>query len=82
MSKRLTLADAKHLVRPLGFTLVKRDGEYIVKPAGSSIDDPRSYFTNDLLDAVQTARAMHAHEAWRIMRDAIGSDLAALLGPD
>lgn len=54
----MTLAEAKARVRALGFTLVKRDGEYIVKPAGGRIDDPASYFTNDIIDAVQTARAM------------------------
>ena len=55
---RWTLKEAMATVRNYGFTLVKRDGEYIVKPAGQNIDHPHSYFTNDLEDAVGTARLM------------------------
>ncbi len=54
----MTLQDAKQECRKVGFTLVKRDDEYIVKVRGSRIDDPRTYFTNDRQDAVWTARVM------------------------
>ena len=56
---KLTLATAKGLCRDLGFTLIKRDGEYIVKPYGAIIDDPRTYFTDDIHDAIATAVAMN-----------------------
>ncbi len=58
----MTLADAKKEVAELGLTLMKRDGEYIVKPRGGRIDDPRSYFTDDLDDALGTARHMASRE--------------------
>jgi hypothetical protein len=58
MTSSLTLNDAKRIVSKLGLTLVKRDNEYIVKPKGASNDDAQAYFTNDLLDAVETAKRM------------------------
>ena len=56
----MTLATAKKECAALGFTLVKdREwGQYIVKPQGARKDDPRNYFTDDIGDAVGTARAM------------------------
>lgn len=57
----MTLAEAKKIVRGHGHTLVKEDGEYIVKKKGSKTriegDDPH-YFTNDIEDAVGTSEAM------------------------
>lgn len=58
----MKLATARQICRSFGFTLVKRDGEFIVKVAGSPIDDPRTYFTDDLEDAVGTAKAMGAKD--------------------
>lgn len=58
----MTLATAKKECAALGFTLVKADGEYCVKPRGARSDDPRSYFTDDIGDAVGTARAMAKQE--------------------
>jgi hypothetical protein len=58
----LTLTAAKALLRPLGVTLRKRDGEYRV--AFDMRDNEASaYYTNDLADALETGRAMacHAH---------------------
>lgn len=62
----MTLAVAKQEVAKLGLTLVKNNeyGEYIVKPRGATKDHPHAYFTNDLDDAVGTARAM-ARESQR-----------------
>lgn len=59
----MKLADAKDFCRNLGFTLLKRDGEFIVKPQGATIDDARTYFTDSLDDAIGTARAMATHGA-------------------
>jgi hypothetical protein len=61
MSKPMTLTAAKTFCRSLGFTLLKRHDEYIVKPLGERDDHPHSYFTSDFDDAVRTARAMHAY---------------------
>jgi hypothetical protein len=60
----MTLATAKKECATLGYTLVKdRDwGQYIVKPQGARSDDPRAYFTDDIGDAVGTARAMARQE--------------------
>ena len=54
----LTLRSARSECRRLGFTLVKLDGEFIVKPIGARNDDSRAYFTNDLDDAVDTTHVM------------------------
>ncbi len=72
MSQPMRFAVARELCRALGFTLVndREWNQYIVKPAGARKDDPRNHFTDDLEDAVGTARAMHAHEVCRLMRDA------------
>jgi hypothetical protein len=58
MACKLTLAHAKRIVASRGFMLIKVDGEFIVKPRGAGLDDARNYFTNDLLDAVETAKRM------------------------
>jgi hypothetical protein len=62
----MTLATAKKECAALGYTLIKdREwDQYIVKPQGARSDDPRAYFTNDLDDAVGTARAMAAPDAY------------------
>jgi hypothetical protein len=53
---RLTLAEAKAQVRTLGFSLKSREGEYVLTPWGER-EGAKSYYTNDLKDAVGTARA-------------------------
>lgn len=58
MASKLTLKDAKRMVSDLGLTLIERDDEFIVKAKGLSIDAASTYFTNDLQDAVDTARSM------------------------
>jgi|DEB0MinimDraft_3_1074331.scaffolds.fasta_scaffold127490_2 hypothetical protein len=53
----MTFTEAKETVRALGFTLTKRDGEYRVAISGDR-DHCASYYTDDLEDAVETARHM------------------------
>lgn len=60
-AKRLTLAEAKAQVRPLGFSLKSlssagMSGEYVLTPLGER-EGSKSYYTNDLQDAVDTARS-------------------------
>jgi hypothetical protein len=80
----MTFKQAAAIVRSLGFTLVddREYDEFIVKVAGTRADDEASYHTlgrtpDHLEDAVNTARAMHAHQAWQVMRLQIERDLAA-----
>jgi hypothetical protein len=55
----MTLLDAKRAVAELGLILIKlEDGEYIVKFRNTKADDPRTYYTTDLADAVGTAKTM------------------------
>lgn len=57
MARRLTLAEAKAQVRAFGFSLKSTSpGEYVLTPSGEREGD-RSYYTNDLEDAVGTARS-------------------------
>ncbi len=52
------LHEAQQEARALGYTLSKsHDGEYSVKPVGAR-GDVGTYFTNDLADAIGTARIM------------------------
>jgi hypothetical protein len=51
----LTLAEARAQVRPLGFSLKSREGEYLLTPWGER-EGSRTYYTHDLGDAVDTAR--------------------------
>lgn len=53
----MTLAEAKKLVRVYGCTLREKVGEYRVNLLGGSEDT--AYYTNDLDDAVETARLMN-----------------------
>ncbi|MDB6013126.1 MAG: hypothetical protein JWL65_5376 [Gammaproteobacteria bacterium] len=62
MGEKLTQAIARKLIADCGRTLVVRDGEFIVKLQGRSIDDKSTNFTNDLQDAVSTAQAEWARE--------------------
>lgn len=50
----MTLAEAKQIVRQYGFTLTKSEGEYRV---GTGREES-SYYTDDLADAVGTAKHM------------------------
>lgn len=50
----MTRAQAREALRPLGWTLRKEGSEYRVAPVGGSED--AAYYTNDLEDAVGTAR--------------------------
>ena len=58
VNPKLTLRTAQAELRAIGLTLTKRDDEYVVKFAGKGEDDPRTYFTDDLSDAVVTGRLM------------------------
>lgn len=60
MARRLTLAEAKAQVRAFGFSLKSPErGEYVLTPWGER-EGARSYHTNDLEDAVSTARSYPA----------------------
>lgn len=59
-----TLREAQAQVSALGFTLKKRDGEYIVTKKGER-EGYASYYTNDVNDAVATAHRMHIHSLGR-----------------
>jgi hypothetical protein len=50
-----TIAEARERLARVGYSLRKKDGEFEVFPKGKP--GPLSYFTNDLDDAVGTARA-------------------------
>ena len=52
----MTIKEAKAILKPLGMTLRKRDGEYRVNFRGGS--EPTAYFTDCLIDAVETAQAI------------------------
>jgi hypothetical protein len=58
----MNLRQTKALVATLGFTLSKRDGEYRLAPRGLPPDQTEApaYYTNDLDDALATARAEYA----------------------
>lgn len=59
-----TLQEAKMRVASLGFTIKKRDGEYILTRKGAPEDDA-TYYTDDLNDAIATAHAMHVRSLGR-----------------
>jgi len=47
----------------MGLTITKRDGEYRVAYQGNVTEtEPSAYYTNDVNDAVATARAMAIHQ--------------------
>jgi hypothetical protein len=54
----MTLAEAKALVRPLGFTLTRRDAEYRLAPVDGTpaSREAAAYYTNDIEDAIGTAQ--------------------------
>jgi hypothetical protein len=53
---KLTLRAAQAEARLFGCTLIHHDGEYKVRVKGSPVGE--GYFTNDLDDALTTARIM------------------------
>lgn len=53
----MTLSNATTICRDLGITLRKTDGEYRINYRGSS-DEATAYYTDDIMDAVETAAAM------------------------
>lgn len=55
--QKLTQKEAARLIRNCGRTLVVRDGEFIVKLHGKGLMDKSTYITDDLEDAVHTARS-------------------------
>lgn len=72
---RMTLKEAKAILKPLGITLAKRASEYRVNFRGGI--EPSAYYTMDLEDAVGTGRAMAAQRPKRLRpvfsMDPIGS---------
>lgn len=52
----MTLATARSILRNLGITLAKRDGEYRVNFTNGL--EATAYYTDDIDDAVGTGRAM------------------------
>jgi hypothetical protein len=55
----MRLSDAKHELRAIGVSINKKDGEYRVALAGTK-GDVGVYFTDDLRDAVITAKRQWA----------------------
>lgn len=51
----MRLSDAKNELRAIGVSISKKDGEYRVSRAGTK-GDTGVYFTDDLRDAVITAK--------------------------
>lgn len=64
----MTQAQAKALLRSLGFSMSRRDGEYRIAPMDGTPaqKEARAYYTDDMDDAIGTARA----EVAKAMRDA------------
>lgn len=58
----MTLQDAKRIVRGLGFSLTRKEGEYRLAPyAGTHADrEAKAYYTPDMADALDTALALAA----------------------
>jgi hypothetical protein len=56
MADTLTYNEAQHQAKLVGCTLVRKDGEFRVNFVGGNEDT--AYYTNDLADAVGTARLM------------------------
>lgn len=58
----MSLQNAKAAARTLGFTLSKRDGEYRLAPVNGTPDqkEAQAHYTNDLDDALGTARLEYA----------------------
>lgn len=59
----MTLKQATTIVKELGLSLTKTDGEYRVRIPGQPEAD---YYTSELDDAIDTARAMAADAAKRL----------------
>lgn len=60
---RLTLREAQTIARMLRMSIRKRDGEYRVNFTGASA--ATAYYTDDLRDALDTARAMRCGKGLR-----------------
>lgn len=58
---RLTLADARTRAQSMGMSLTRKDDEYRVNFRGGCEDT--AYYTNDLADALATARDMSERAA-------------------
>lgn len=67
----MTLQDAKRIVRDLGFSLTRKEGEYRLAPyAGTPAEgrrplspaerEAKAYYTPDMADALDTALALAA----------------------
>ncbi len=55
--QKLTQAIARRLIENCGRKLIVRNGEFIVRKIGRPVDHASSYYTQDLQDAVNTAKA-------------------------
>jgi len=76
--KKITLAEAKTILRGHGMTLSKRDGEYRVNfgpdpGGGGAHSEETAYYTDNLFDAVMTGLHMNRGRP----RGLRGADLAA-----
>ena len=59
----MTITQAKHICRLLGYSLNRKDGEFRVCRHGA--DEIEAYYTDDAQDAVDTAKADFIYRAER-----------------
>ena len=64
---KITQAEARKLLAEVGYQLRTADGEFEVYPKGQR--GKKSYFTNDLIDAIKSARFQRKHEFAESIKD-------------
>lgn len=66
-SYKITQAEARKTLAEVGYQLKSLDGEFEVYPKGQRGE--KSYFTNDLIDAINSARFSRKHEFAESIKD-------------
>lgn len=66
-SYKITQAEARKTLASIGYQLKVADGEFEVYPKGQRGE--KSYFTNDLIDAINSARFSRKHEFAESIKD-------------
>ena len=64
---KITQAEARKILATIDYQLKSLDGEFEVYPKGQRGE--KSYFTNDLIDAINTARFSRKHEFAESIKD-------------